>query len=217
MAKKNAETQATVAPAAQETNVPVSSASAPVQLTPIIQPIAFVPYSTQNQDLFMYDDVQEDVYEEVYEEEVPAEPKKKKASAAAIVLILLSLVLVAVYVAGKFVAQDMLAFIGGVSGLDMILNLVDSFAAGFTMELVLPAAVAGCAVFAVLTLLASLIRVKKQGACVFAKITTFLALVCALVALIMALMDSLVIGYGLYAAAAIALISVLVAYLAKNK
>ncbi len=224
MAKKKAETQAPVAPAApaapaENNSVPVSSASAPVQLTPIIQPIAFVPYSTQNQDLYMYDDVQEDEYEEEYYEEVAAPvaaPKKKKASGAAIALIILSLVLVAVYVIGKFAVQEYLAFIGGVSGLDMILNLVDEFAAGFSMELILPIAVAACGVFAILTLIASLIRVMKKGACVFAKITTFLGLVCALVALIMALMDDMAIGYGLYAAAAISLINVLIAYLAKN-
>lgn len=190
--------------------------SAPVQLTPIIQPIAFVPYSSQEQPLYMYDD--EETVEEFEEEaaEVAAAPvaKKKKVSAAAIFLIIFSLLIAAVYVVAKwFDASGYILVVNSTSGLDLILDWVADFSIDIFMI-----AIAVAAVFAVLTLLASLIRIKRKGACVFAKITTFIGLVGALVALIMALMDSAAydIGYGLYAIAGLSLINVLIAYLAKN-
>ncbi|MCL2630302.1 MAG: hypothetical protein FWD49_02105 [Firmicutes bacterium] len=36
--------------------VPIATPHANVQLTPIISPVAFVPYSTQNQPLYTFDD-----------------------------------------------------------------------------------------------------------------------------------------------------------------
>lgn len=43
--------------------VPVARPSDNIQLTPIVQPIPLVPYSTQLQPLAMYDDGLEDDYE----------------------------------------------------------------------------------------------------------------------------------------------------------
>lgn len=36
--------------------VPVATPSSMVQLTPIVSPVSFVPYATQNQALYQYDD-----------------------------------------------------------------------------------------------------------------------------------------------------------------
>lgn len=36
--------------------VPIATPSSIVQLTPIVSPVSFVPYATQNQALFQYDD-----------------------------------------------------------------------------------------------------------------------------------------------------------------
>ncbi|MBR3685204.1 MAG: hypothetical protein IKL86_02900 [Clostridia bacterium] len=206
--KKN---QVAAAPAAEETT-PVAQPAKAVQLTPIIQPIAFVPYSTQDQPLYMYDEEEEVAVEEEVEEEVVVAPKKK-VSAAAIFLSIFSLLIVGLYVIANWVMPDMLGLIDGQSGLAIIMGLVETMDFSNIMNI----ALAVVPVMAVLTLIASLIRIMKKGACVFAKITTFLGLVAVIAALLLALIDGgYAIGYGLYAVAALSLINVLIAYLAKN-
>ena len=206
--KKN---QVAAAPAAEETT-PVAQPAKAVQLTPIIQPIAFVPYSTQDQPLYMYDEEEEVAVEEEVEEEVVVAPKKK-VSAAAIFLSIFSLLIVGLYVIANWVMPDMLGLIDGQSGLAIIMDLVETMDFSNIMNI----ALAVVPVMAVLTLIASLIRIMKKGACVFAKITTFLGLVAVIAALLLALIDGgYAIGYGLYAVAALSLINVLIAYLAKN-
>ncbi|MBQ8178269.1 MAG: hypothetical protein IJ033_03650 [Clostridia bacterium] len=210
MSKKSEKKNQVAAPAAEETT-PVAQPAKAVQLTPIIQPIAFVPYSTQDQPLYMYDEEEEVAVEEEVEEVVAA--PKKKVSCAAIFLSIFSLIIVGLYVIANWVMPDMLGLIDGQSGLAIIMGLVE------TMEFtdIMSVALAVVPVMAVLTLIASLIRIMKKGACVFAKITTFLGLVAVIAALLLALIDGgYAIGYGLYAVAALSLINVLIAYLAKN-
>ncbi len=205
--KKN---QVAATPAAEETT-PVAQPAKAVQLTPIIQPIAFVPYSTQDQPLYMYDEEEEVAVEEEVEEEVVA--PKKKVSCAAIFLSIFSLLIVGVYVIANWVMPEMIGLINGESGLAIIMGLIETM--DFTN--IMNIALAVVPVMAVLTLIASLIRIMKKGACVFAKITTFLGLVAVIAALLLALIDGgYEIGYGLYAVAALSLINVLIAYLAKN-
>lgn len=200
-------------------NVPVSSPVRPVQLTPIIQPIAFVPYSTQDQPLYMYDE--EDVYEEdvaedeYYEEEaVVAAPAKKKASAAAIVVALFSLIILGIYVIAKWVAAEYIGLIDGVGGLDIIINFFGSpeWTDITTLSIIL------VAVFAVLTLIGALIGVMRKGVNLFAKIMSALALVAALVAILMSVIGGdASVGYGLYGVAVICLINVLISWLSANE
>lgn len=201
-------------------NVPVSSPVRPVQLTPIIQPIAFVPYSTQEQPLFMYDD--EDVYEddvaedEYYDEEeaVVAAPAKKKASAAAIVVALFSLIILGIYVIAKWVAAEYIGLIDGVGGLDIIINF---FGAPEWTDITTLAIIL-VAVFAVLTLIGALIGVMRKGVNLFAKIMSALALVAALVAILMSVIGGdASVGYGLYGVAVICLINVLISWLSANE
>ena len=209
MSKKSEKKNQIAAPAAEEKETtPVAQPAKAVQLTPIIQPIAFVPYSTQDQPLYMFDEE-----EEVVEEEVVVAPKKKKVSCAAIFLSIFSLIIVGIYVIAEYAVPEYLALIGGQSGLAIILGLIDTM--DFTN--ITNIALAVVPVMAVLTLISSLIRIMKKGACVFAKITTFLGLVAVIAALLLVLIDGTVeIGYGLYAVAALSLVNVLIAYLAKN-
>lgn len=214
MSKKSEKKNQIAAPAAEEKETtPVAQPAKAVQLTPIIQPIAFVPYSTQDQPLYMFDEEEEVVEEEeIVEEEVVA-PKKKKVSCAAIFLSIFSLIIVGIYVIAEYAVPEYLALIGGQSGLAIILGLIDTM--DFTN--ITNIALAVVPVMAVLTLISSLIRIMKKGACVFAKITTFLGLVAVIAALLLVLIDGTVeIGYGLYAVAALSLVNVLIAYLAKN-
>ena len=204
--KKN---QIATAAAEEKETTPVAQPPKAVQLTPIIQPIAFVPYSTQDQELFVEEE--EIVEEEIVEEEVVA--PKKKVSCAAIFLSIFSLLIIGVYVAAEWVLTDILALVNGQSGLAIIMDLVE------TMEFTnfVNLAIAVVPVMALLTLVASLIRIKRKGACIFAQITTFIGLVAVIAALLLALINGEVeIGYGLYAVAALSLINVLIAYLAKR-
>lgn len=212
MSKKSEKKNQIAAPAAEEKETtPVAQPAKAVQLTPIIQPIAFVPYSTQDQPLYMYDEEEEIVEEEIVEEEVVA-PKKKKVSCAAIFLSIFSLIIVGLYVIAQYALPEYLALVEGQSGLAIIMDLVENMDFSNIMNI----AIAVVPVMAVLTLIASLIRIMKKGACVFAKITTFIGLVAVIAALLLALMDDVAIGYGLYAVAALSLVNVLIAYLAKN-
>ena len=204
--KKN---QVATAAAEEKETTPVAQPPKAVQLTPIIQPIAFVPYSTQDQELFVEEE--EIVEEEIVEEEVVA--PKKKVSCAAIFLSIFSLLIIGVYVAAEWVLQDILALVNGQSGLAIIMDLVE------TMEFTnfVNLAIAVVPVMALLTLVASLIRIMRKGACIFAQITTFIGLVAVIAALLLVLIDGgYEIGYGLYASAALSLINVLIAYLAKR-
>ena len=204
--KKN---QIATAAAEEKETTPVAQPPKAVQLTPIIQPIAFVPYSTQDQELFVEEE--EIVEEEIVEEEVVA--PKKKVSCAAIFLSIFSLLIIGVYVAAEWVLNDILALVNGQSGLAIIMDLVE------TMEFTnfVNLAIAVVPVMALLTLVASLIRIMRKGACIFAQITTFIGLVAVIAALLLVLIDGgYEIGYGLYASAALSLINVLIAYLAKR-
>ena len=205
--KKN---QIATAAAEEKETTPVAQPPKAVQLTPIIQPIAFVPYSTQDQELFVEEE-EEIVEEEIVEEEVVA--PKKKVSCAAIFLSIFSLLIIGVYVAAEWVLTDILALVNGQSGLAIIMDLVE------TMEFTnfVNLAIAVVPVMALLTLVASLIRIMRKGACIFAQITTFIGLVAVIAALLLVLIDGgYEIGYGLYASAALSLINVLIAYLAKR-
>lgn len=215
--KKNKQPELPVeeAPVEEKKQQPVASPAKVVQLTPIIQPIAFVPYSTQEQELYMYDEEveeEEDYGEE--EEEIVEAPKKKRVSAAAIFLSIFSLLIIAVFVAGKYVLQDYLAVLGSTSGLDVTMNMID--AQDFTDITALLITIVPVA--AVIVLLSSLIRIMHKGACVVAMIFSLIGIGCALAAILLILLDgSEEPGYGLYAMAVLSLISMLIAFLSKRE
>lgn len=217
--------------AQQASRVPVNPQSEQLQLPPIVQPIAFVPYSTQDQPLYMYDEAI-DEYQTVdhyqqpadYAADYAAEPVQKSKPArkgvqwAPIVLALLGLVMVALLVVPKFVeALSILSVVGSTSGLDVILNLVDQFSAGFSADLIVPIAIAVVGVTAVLTVLVGLIQITRKGACVLLKLIVAIMLIAALVAMIMLLTEGgNEIAIGLYAVVGVAFVSVLVAFLARR-
>lgn len=218
--------------------VPVAPAAQNIQLTPIVQPLAFVPYSTQEQPLLMFDDeapamyVPEAAPEAMQPITIISEDQPKKAAKtrkgirlAPLTLILLSLLIAAVFVVGKYleVAADYTYFytLNNVNhnGIDIAIDVYEAIAAQniIALEYALPAAIVLAGVFAVITLLASLIRICKKGACVVAKITTAFTLLFALLAIILSLVQTATIGYGLYGVGGLALLSILVAYLSKNR
>lgn len=216
--KKNKQPELPVeeTPVEEKKQQPVSSPAKVVQLTPIIQPIAFVPYSTQEQELYMYDEeVEENEDYGIDEEEDYVEvPKKKKVSAAAIFLSIFGLLIIAVYVLGKFFAADYLGVIGTTSGLDLTINMIQDQA--FTdITAILITVIPVCAV---IVLLSSLIRIMHKGACVVAMIFAFFGIAAALAAILLIVLDGTEdIGYGLYIMAALSLINLLIALLSKRE
>ena len=221
MAKKSKNQQALVEEVAAEEvqekkpEQPVAKPNKVVQLTPIIQPIAFVPYSTQEQELYMEEEEEEAVNEPIPQEEEVV-PPKKKVSAAAIFLSIFSLLIIAVFVAGKWILQDYLACVGGVAGLDVTLNYIE--AQDWTdIVSILVTVIPVCAA---LVLISSLIRIMHKGACVFAMIFSLLGIAASLAAILMLALDDAgnqSVGYGLYAMAGLSLINMLIAFLAKRE
>lgn len=216
--KQNQEPVAEVVTEKEKT--PVANPAAKVmQLTPIVQPIAFVPYSSQEQPLYMYDDEPVEEYEdEIIEEPVVEAPRKKKASAASIVVAILSLLLIAVYCLPYIEALSgtllPYAGFGEVSGLAVILEFVETLDYTNIVNL----AIVATPVFALLTLIGCLIGVCHKGVNVFSKITVFFELLVALVGLIAALVggQDLAGSYGFYIVVGLGFVSMLIAYLAKN-
>ena len=156
-------------------NVPVAPASSGVQLGPIVQPIAFVPYNTQEQPLFQYggtydvarakDEIAREFEDEEENEEIRT-ISEKKIRFVPIFLAILSLLIVAVLAAGKFVLQDYLAINTGISGYTYVINLVDVITNGSLViaDIILPGAVAIVALFSLINFITSLIKMKSRGA-----------------------------------------------------
>lgn len=217
----------------------------PLQLSPIIQPIAFVPYSTQNQELYMWEE--EDPYygadpyaqqayaqdpyaapyygggyalpptaPEAEDEEVEEKPRKK-VSVAAIFLILISILAIVLIVVGKYANMTYLYIVGGMSGLDAIIGLFSDMSS-FGAAQIAPLMILISAACAVLILLFSLIFIMKRGACVIAKIASFIGLVAVLVVLILGLMkrEEVTVDIGIYILTGLMLLCVLIAFGSKN-
>ncbi len=220
-----------VAPVKEKEKTPVASPAAKVmQLTPIVQPIAFVPYSSQEQPLYMYDE--EEPAEEFEDVEIEAQPveeaaapaKKKSASVAGIFVAIFSLLLIAVYCLPKIdaISAYLMPYVGFdlgngaevANGLDVVINFFTTL--DYTNIIALALTVVP--VCTVLTLIACLIRICHKGVCVFAKITVFFALLASLVAIIAALVADCEVnaGFGYYIVVGISFINLLIAYLAKK-
>jgi len=212
--------------------VPVVPPSQFVQLTPIIQPIAFVPYSTQDQPLYTMHDGNDAYYPEdevAYNQSVPyaaeasAVGAKKKVSVAAVFLMILSLLTVAALVLAKWVIPEFLAILGTEatgSGLDLILNFFENVGFEGLMEeggMLVNVLMLGVGVFAVLTLLFALFRLKSTVA-VITKIFALLMFVCGLAAVIFGFTQEFVeIGVGMYIVAALGALATIVAFVARRK
>lgn len=209
-------------------------------LPPIVQPIAFVPYTTQDQALLQMVPSNElggetAAEEQYYYEEEPKSARKQKVASRNEILsevaddrgvkfipifsAILSLLVIAVVIVGKFVLQTELALLDGTSGFGYIENLIDIFTAGGSLEidaLIIPGAVALVALFAFVNLVISLITMKKRGASVVSKICVFFLILFSLALILIGVMDKMDIGYGMYAVAGLSFVIMLFSYLAKK-
>ncbi len=199
--------------------------SSSFQLAPIVQPLAIVPFNTQEQPLFQYgssydfNQAREDIargFEDEIEQQYEA-PIEKRVRFVPIFLAILSLLIVGVLVLGEFALQQYLVLTAGMSGYAYVMDLVNQVSGTLVIaDLVFPGAVAIVAVFSVLNLLASLIKMKSRGACAFSKICLFFMLTFSLVLVLISLMNEIEMGYGLYAVAGLSFLSLIIGYLAKK-
>jgi len=107
----------------------------------------------------------------------------------------------------------------GMSGYNYIVGLVDSFKAGGELviaELIFPGSVALVGLFALINLIASLIKMKSKGACAIFKICLFFMVIFSLALVLISLMNDYDIIYGLYAVAGLSLLSLIIGFLAKK-
>lgn len=195
------------------------------QLAPIVQPLAIVPFNTQEQPLFQYgssydlNQAREDIAAG-FEEDEPVQvyaPIEKRVRFVPIFLAVLSLLIVGVLVLGEFALQQYLVLTPGMSGYAYVMALINKISGTIVIaDLVLPGAVAIVAVFSVLNILASLVKMKSRGACAFSKICLFFMLTFSLVLVLICLMNEVEMGYGLYAVAGLSFLSLVIGYLAKK-
>ncbi len=190
----------------------------------IVQPIAIVPYNTTEQPLWQYpsqprfENPSYDGFEEG--EEAPQMAKKagKGVNGIKIFMLILSLLYIALVVVGKFVDLEYLRFDSTRSGLDIIMLILPAFEAEelVIMDILFPALLAASCLFTVIILLASLFSMKK-GVGIFTKIMAILAFL-TLGGFGYFLFDGgLGFGYGLYAAAGLALLNLVLALVAKRR
>ena len=201
------------------------SSSAGVQLSPIIQPIAFVQYSTQDQPLLQYGDSNGYSYEQAQAEEDQEDIERtyeydtvKKVRFTPIFLSVLSLLVIAVIVAGEFVLQQYLSINDNISGYAYIMQLVDMVTAGQLViaDLVIPGAVALIALFALINFIAGLIKMKSRGACAISKLCLFFMITLSLTLTLINIMNDAEINYGLYIVTGLSLLSLIIGYLTRK-
>lgn len=215
--KENNAHQLTTAPNAGNTE----DSGIPKQLPPIVQPIAFVPYSTVNQPLFQQVDPEQGYYDDSYANdgdvyEASAGKKNvKKVSVASILMIILSLATILVIVLGKFIDAEFLMMYGSISGLDVILEMPDAILGEFTAML-LPLGLTLVALTNILVLILSIISVKA-GVRGFTKFLVFVEAVGAGIALVMMALKGNALQYGAYIVAGIAAVQLLIALFSRKK
>lgn len=199
--------QETVAPIAGNANNAVPTPSGIVQLPPIVQPIALVPYTSQNQPLLQYDPYSRPVEPEVAPK-APVYIRKpyKGLSIASMLVALIGLVLLLLLsvlnvaklgarAAGNFAGYDVIAGIAsvfGVSGMwygdNLLANLADDNAMGKIVLSILPFVVLAIAVIFVVLAIKYLVKLVQgkspRSVSVLAIINVVLSVLAALLGML---------------------------------
>lgn len=178
---------------------------------PVVQPFVVVPYVSQMQPLYQYE--YDNNGKVNADEEDFVEENSSKVSGYKIFGIIFSLLTIAVLIIGKFVTISYVSYLniqGTDNGLNILMGAMTVIKEGVLMEKILVIGVAGVALCAVLVLLISLftIKSKAKGLQIILRILQLLFSVAAGFAIMK--MGSLSdIGYGLYALAGLALLSLI--------
>ncbi|MDR0696192.1 MAG: hypothetical protein LBF68_01425 [Christensenellaceae bacterium] len=218
---------------------PVLPASVHIQLTPIVQPVTFVPYSSQQQPLLTFDGMddamtagqldgyngQYDGYYDNYDTSQGVTKKRRKGGTS-LLLILLSLLTLAVLIIGNFVSAvvDYTAV--------MVINeekvtayklVTDLFLKDFAFDAlfssdqnILTLGLAATAVFSALTFLLSLFNFGTGGAPLATKLTSTLAFIGAAFYLAYGMVKKVELGMGAYIVLGITALMTIIVFVVKR-
>lgn len=188
------------------------------QLTPVIQPIAMVPYSDLDEPLMTYEEEQAEK-QAASATAAASVQEKQGVKVAPIVRIVVCVLALAVYVAGNFFLSNFLALSGDTaagSGLGMILSMFKSSNGIDLFDFLPKIFILAAAVCVITTIIASAVMIKKKTNIVV-KIFALLASLFILVALLVQILLLKSAGIGLYIVTALCLVSLLTAFLVKSK
>ncbi|MFA6866730.1 MAG: hypothetical protein WCR54_04350 [Clostridia bacterium] len=183
---------------------PISApARGPIQLQPIIQPIAIVAYSSQDQAVEQYADSDNsydynsydgDNYDSDNYDIDEKCVKTKKFNAMKLLTFLFGLITIAILVLGKFITfKNFLYIQGTLSGFEIVKGITAISGLGFMDKLPIILLTAGAALLAILTL-GSLFSMNK-GTGAFSKVIAILMALCILGFGVLAFLDkSIAIG-----------------------
>lgn len=153
-------------------------AKGPIQLQPIVQPIALVPYSTKDQAINQYDEGF-DTYENELEEDDTY--NEKRLNVPKLIAFILGIITIALLVVAKFLKtesiQNYICMQNYKSGLDIILGITGVFGSGQGIKVIIAtvALTLSAAFIAILTII-SIFGMKKRTP-VFSKVIASIALV----------------------------------------
>ena len=179
-------------------------ARGPIQLQPIVQPVALVPYNTDNQNIDQYDD--EFNGNEEFDDYCT---DSRRLNASKLLTFIFGLVAVAVLILGKFLnmaaLKPYLTISGTKSGLEIIMGIttVISSTANFMEKLPTILLTAGAALLVILMLI-SIFSVKR-GTGGFCKILAVLMAICLIAFVVLTIIDKSA-AYGGYIVGGISLL-----------
>lgn len=200
-----------------------------VQLTPVVQPVALVPYSTQEQPLFIYED---STKEEHVKDDSPITMQQNNETASSgqvalsgstakrpvitYVIAALSLIVCAIMVMGDFVFKPILALANGQGIVYIGMNLLSSFSQGL-----LPVADSLVEASLILSFILNLVLLVttfvfiNRGVSITSKVCSFILAVLSLGAAISYHMKGSA-NMGIYICAAISFCIMLASFIAKR-
>lgn len=196
--------------------VPIATPVDRVQLAPVVQPLALVPYSTQKQPLFMQEEQPMPVATKVQPAKVTYKMPPPKRSILIGVLVILSILALALMVVGDWVLPNIFSLVNGQGVVYIGLNLLDAFLqqSSITINNIIEIALVLSFVLHIL-LFISLLAALSRGASVVIKILAFIITVLQLGAAFFCYNQS--IAYpGLYVSAGFAFVIMLISFIAKR-
>lgn len=161
--------------------------------------------------------------DEVVEEVVPQNDSRCKASASSIFVFIFSVFTLAFLLLGKVIppmdfCKSLFFIANGKSGIDIVMDFFAKVNGSFdTYELVTVVGVIVIALFSLITAIGSIATVKRRGLCGFLKVCCFLSFVgvIAIGVAVFAKASVKMIDIGWYAALALTLVNMLIAFFAK--
>jgi hypothetical protein len=209
-----------------------------------VQPVALVPYSSQEQPLYTFDTdlggggyggyaptADNATWDYGDQQDVATASTKTRRGGTSLLLMLFTLLAAAVLVLGNFVEAVVeytsIVVISDVHnvGYKLVMDLVTPIISSgldvgklFETDLnIITVAIAGSAVLLVLTFIVSIFNIRKPGAPLLSKVTLILAFLAAAFACVYLHIKGMQVGYGAYIFAGITLFMTIIALAVRRK